>query len=59
MWLPVFGQDHAQKTVNNSAEHHRVTPEPAVAPAFGSMMLGELYSLRWVSLRSTHPTNNK
>ena len=26
---------------------------------FGSVMLGELYSLRWVSLRSTHPTNNK
>jgi len=24
---------------NNSAEHHRVTPEPAVGPAFGSIML--------------------
>ncbi len=24
---------------NNSAEHHRVTPAPAVGPAFGSIML--------------------
>jgi hypothetical protein len=24
----------------NSAEHHRVTPEPAVGPVFGSIMLG-------------------
>jgi hypothetical protein len=40
-WLPVFGQDHAQETVNDSAEHHRVTPEPAVGPAFGSIVLCE------------------
>ena len=26
---------------NNSAEHHRVTPEPAVGPVFGSIMLCE------------------
>ena len=39
-WLPVFGQDHAQETVNDSAEHHRVTPEPAVGPVFGSIVLG-------------------
>jgi hypothetical protein len=24
---------------NDAAEHHRVTPEPAVGPAFGSIML--------------------
>jgi len=42
-WLRVFGQDHAQKTVNDSAEHHRVTPEPAVGPAFGSIMLREYF----------------
>ena len=24
---------------SNSAEHHRVTPEPAVGPAFGSIVL--------------------
>jgi hypothetical protein len=30
---------HAVQRVNDSAEHHRVTPEPAVGPVFGSIML--------------------
>jgi len=30
---------HAVQRVKHSAEHHRVTPEPAVGPAFGSIML--------------------
>ena len=33
----------------DSAEHHRVTPEPAVGPVFGSIMLG-VYFPRFVSL---------
>ena len=33
-WLPVFGQDHAQETVNDSAEHHRVTPETGGGTGF-------------------------
>jgi hypothetical protein len=44
-WLPVFGQDHAQKTVNHFAEHHRVTPTPAVGPAFSSMMPALYWSM--------------
>jgi hypothetical protein len=30
-------------TRQNSAEHHRVTPEPAVGPVFGSIVLGEYF----------------
>jgi hypothetical protein len=29
--------------LNSLAEHHRVTPEPAVGPAFGSIMLCEYF----------------
>jgi hypothetical protein len=28
---------------NSFAEHHRVTPEPAVGPAFGSIVLCEYF----------------
>jgi len=51
-WLPVFGQDHAQKTVNDSAEQDRVTPEPAVGPAFGSIMLSDYLSMIFSENRS-------
>ncbi|MGO9397842.1 MAG: hypothetical protein ACLP19_08375 [Xanthobacteraceae bacterium] len=32
---------HAVQRVKYFAGHHRVTPEPAVGPVFGSIMLGE------------------
>jgi hypothetical protein len=30
-----------KRVSKHCAEHHRVTPEPAVGPAFGSIMLGD------------------
>jgi hypothetical protein len=65
-------KDHSQ---NRPAEQDRVTPKPAVGPAFGSIMLGEqvarierqrnpgtmvrLGCRSRVSLRSTRATNYK
>ncbi len=34
-----FSDKIMRKNLNHSAEHHRVTPEPAVGPVFGSIML--------------------
>jgi len=43
--IPKSGYRFSEKIMRkrhskNSAEHHRVTPEPAVGPAFGSIMRG-------------------
>jgi DNA-binding winged helix-turn-helix (wHTH) protein len=35
-----FSDKIKRKRQSTTAEHHRVTPEPAVGPVFGSIMLG-------------------